>query len=142
MKLIQEERVEPKDKILSFDVVSLFTKIPLEEAIQVIKEVTDPHTTKLATFCLRSTFFSFQGEFYEQTIGVAMGSPHSPIVSNLFMEKFEKEALNSYPLKPSRWKRYVDETNMLLPHGEIELGNFFEHLNNRSEDRKITMEEE
>jgi len=38
---------------LSFDIVSLFTKIPLEEAIQVIKEVTDPHTAKLAIVCLR-----------------------------------------------------------------------------------------
>ena len=99
VNLIQEERVEPKDKILSFDIVSLFTKIPLKEAIQVIKEVTDPHTARLATVCLRSTFFSFQGEFYEQTTGVAMGSPLSPIVANLFMEKFEREALNSYPLK-------------------------------------------
>ena len=141
-KIIQEEGIEPKDKILSFDVVSLFPKIPLEEAIQAIKEVTDPHTAKLAIVCLRSTFFSFQGEFYEQTIGVAMGSPLSPVVANLFMEKFEKEALNSYPLKPSRWKRYVDDTNVLWPHGEIELNNFFKHLNNRSDDIKFTMEEE
>ena len=80
MNLIQEERVEPKDKILSFDIVSLFTKIPPEEAIQVIKEVTDPHIAKLAIVCLRLTFFSFQGEFYEQTMGLAMGSPLSPIV--------------------------------------------------------------
>jgi len=34
-----------------------------------------------------------------------MGSSLSPIVANLFMEKFEKEALDSYPLKPSIWKR-------------------------------------
>jgi len=71
-----------------------------------------------------------------------MGSPLSPIVANLFMEKFEREALNSYPLKPTRWKRYVDDTNVLWPHGETELRKFFEHLNNRSEDIKFTMEEE
>ena len=90
MKLIKYEKIEPKDMILSFDVVSLFTKIPLDEAIQVIKEATDPHTTRLEKNCLRSTFFSFRGAFYEQTIGVAMGSPLSPIVTNLFMEKFKK----------------------------------------------------
>ena len=85
----------------------------MNETIQIIKEATDPNTAMLAEVCLRSTFFSFQGEFYEQTIGVAMGSPLSPIVANLFMEKFEKEALESYPLKPTRWKRYVDETNVI-----------------------------
>ena len=53
VKLIQEEKVEPKDRIVSFDVVSLFTKIPLEEAIEVIKEVTDPHTASLTTVFLR-----------------------------------------------------------------------------------------
>jgi hypothetical protein len=98
--------------LISFDVVSLFTKIPLNEAIQVIKEVADLQTARLVEVCLKSTFFSFQGEFFEQTSGVAMGSPLSPIVANLYMEKFEKNSLETYPLKPSRWKRYVDDTNV------------------------------
>jgi hypothetical protein len=126
--------------LISFDVVSLFTKIPLNEAIQVINEVADPQTAKLAEVCLKSTFFSFQGEFFEQTSGVAMGSPLSPIVANLYMEKFEKIALETYPLKPSRWKRYVDDTNVKWPHGKEELDRFFEHLNGISENIKFTME--
>ena len=48
VELIKDEKLEPKDIILSFDVVSLFTKIPLDEAIQVIKDAIDPHTTNLA----------------------------------------------------------------------------------------------
>ena len=69
-----------------------------------------------------------------------MGSPLSPIVANLFMEKFEKEALDSYPLKPTKWKRYVDDTNVIWPHGEIELGKFLTHLNSISPNIKFTME--
>jgi hypothetical protein len=140
VELIKEEKIESKDMLISFDVVSLFTKIPLNEAIQVINEVADPQTTKLAEVCLKSTFFSFQGEFFEQTSGVAMGSPLSPIVANLYMEKFEKIALETYPLKPSRWKRYVDDTNVKWPHGKEELDRFFEHLNGISENIKFTME--
>ena len=104
--------------LISFDVVSLFTKIPLDKSIQIVKEVTDPETSNLAEIFLHSTFFSYQGEFYEQTSGVAMGSPLSPIVANLFMENFEKRALDSFPLKPLRWKRFVDDTNVLCPHGK------------------------
>ena len=69
-----------------------------------------------------------------------MGSPLSPIVANLFMEKFEREALDSYPLKPSRWKRYVDDTNVVWPHGEDELRKFLTHLNSISPNIKFTME--
>ena len=115
--------------MVSFDVVSLFTKIPLNEAIEFIPEVTDLETIKFVEVYLYSTFFNFQEEFYEQTSGVAMGSPLSPIVANLFMEKFENKALEAYPLKPKMWKRYVDDTNVIWPHGEQELSRFLEHLN-------------
>jgi hypothetical protein len=69
-----------------------------------------------------------------------MGSPLSPIVANLFIEKFENKALELYPLKPSRWKRYVDDTITKWPHGKEELNKFFEHLNGISDDIKVTME--
>lgn len=115
-------------------------KIPLDEAIQVIKDVTGPGTAKLAEICLRSTVFTFQGIFYEQTSGVAMGSPLSPIVANLYMEYFEKKALESYPLKPAWWKRFVDDTNIKWTHGKAELEKFFIHLNSISPEIKFTME--
>jgi predicted GIY-YIG superfamily endonuclease len=139
---IKNEKMKPNDTLISFDVVSLFTKIPLNDAILLVKEVVDPVTTKLAEVCLHSTFFSYQGEFYEQTSGVAMGSPLSPIVANLYMESFEKKAIDSYPLKPLRWKCYVDDTNVLWPHGEEEINKFFHHINNISKDIKFTMERE
>ena len=46
-------------------------------------------------FCFKNTYFSFQGQFYEQVEGAAMGSPVSPIVANLYMEYFEQKALST-----------------------------------------------
>jgi hypothetical protein len=80
VNIIKNEKVKSNDTLISFDVVSLFTKIHLNEAIMVVKEVVDPEIGKLVELCLRSTFFNNQREFYEQTSGVAMGSPLSPIV--------------------------------------------------------------
>ena len=60
------------------------------------QHVSEP-LISLLEFCLRSTYFTFQGRFYEQQEGAAMGSPISPIVANLYMEDFEKKAINSSP---------------------------------------------
>jgi hypothetical protein len=140
INIIKNEKVRLQDTVISFYVVSLLTKIPLDEAIQIFKEVTDCDTTNLSEVCLCSTFFSYQGEFYEQTNDVEMGSPLSPIIANLFMENFENKSLDSFPLKPLRWKIYVDDTNVLWPHGKVELQDNFQHLNNISDDIKFTME--
>ena len=51
----------------------------------------------LLEFCLRKTYFSFHGQFYEQVKGVTMGSPVSPIVANLYMKYFDQKALSTEP---------------------------------------------
>ena len=56
----------------------------------------------------------FQGQYYQQVEGAAMGSPLSPIVANIFMKHFEKEALETAPHPPSQWKRFVDDTFVIL----------------------------
>jgi hypothetical protein len=137
--VIKNEKVKPENILIIFDVFSIFTKILLDEAIQVVKEVTDEKTKKIVKVCLCSTFFSYQGEFYEQTSSVAMGSPLSPIVSNLFMENFENKSLESYPLKPLRWKICVYDKNVLWLHGKEDLEKFLQHINDISKDIKFTM---
>ena len=44
--------------------------------------------------------FLFQGQFYEQVEGAAMGSPVSPIVANLYMEYLEQKAFCTAPHPP------------------------------------------
>ena len=41
---------------------------------------------ELLQLCLKSTYFSYNGEFYEQREGVPMGSPVNAVVANLYME--------------------------------------------------------
>jgi hypothetical protein len=71
---------------------------------------------------------------------VAMGSPLSPVIANLFMETFEQEALELAPLKPKLWKRYVDDTFVVWPHGRESLDQFLNHLNSLHSSIKFTME--
>jgi hypothetical protein len=73
---------------------------------------------------------------------MAMGNSLSPIVSNIFMEHFEKLAIDSAPYKPSLWLRYVGDTFVVWPHGPERLQNFFDHLNSLRPSIRFTMETE
>ena len=86
--------------MVSFYVISLYTKVHVKEAITIISNITNVETSKLVKIYLKYTYFTFCDEFNEQTDGVAMGSPLSPVVANIYMEDFEKKANESFSLKP------------------------------------------
>ncbi|XP_072047005.1 uncharacterized protein [Amphiura filiformis] len=68
-----------------------------------------------------------------------MGSPVSPIVVNLFMEQFERTALDSFTgTPPTHWYRYVDDTWVKI--NKDQLSPFFEHINQVNEHIKFTQE--
>ena len=93
---------------------------------------------ELLQLCLKSTYFSYNGEFYEQREGAAMGSPVSAVVANLYMEFFEELALESAPSRPRFWKRYVDDTCCIMQRDAVEP--LLRHLNEVRPTIKFTME--
>ena len=68
-----------------------------------------------------------------------MGSPLSPIVANLYMEKFENQAINTAPQCPLFWRRFVDDTFTILQ--SCQKTSFLEHLNSIDEHIQFTSEE-
>jgi hypothetical protein len=112
--------------MVSFDIVSLYTNIPLAKTIQIIldylyKDQT-PLTTipradmkKLLEFATQHSHFLFNGKIYDQKDGVSMGSPLAPLLAETFLQDFEKKHLPSFKEKGIvYWKRYVDDTFVLL----------------------------
>ena len=103
---IRKEPVTDGDMMVSFDVVSLFTRVPVDDALQSISILLFKDNTlyecttidadnicSLTELCLRATYFQFVDQFFDQIDGAVMGSPLSPIVANLYMETFQKTAL-------------------------------------------------
>ena len=147
VNLIQDLTLTETDLLVSFDVVSLLTNVPVDESIELFKSKLvpsglPPDYPVLIEFCLKNTYFLWHKEFYEQKEGAAMGSPLSPVISNLFMEHFEQEAIDRAKYKPTCWFRYVDDTFVIWPHGKDLLDDFLEHLNSLHPNICFTMEME
>ena len=150
---IKGTTINPEDRLVSFDVTSLFTQVPINEAIKIVKEklnsdeslqertsIPVPQLVELIELCLRSTYFQFRDEYREQTDSAAKGLPLSPAVANLFMEDLEEKAIRSASLAPKTWFHYVDDTFVLWPHGEEQLHTFHQHLNQQNSNIQFTME--
>ncbi|XP_046401606.1 uncharacterized protein LOC124167667 [Ischnura elegans] len=140
VKTIADMRLESTDIMVSFDVVSLFTRVPIMDTMELLKGKFDHDTVLLFHHALTTTYFKYNDTFYEQTDGVAMGSPLSPVIANFFMESFEEEALSSATLKPRCFYRYVDDTFIIWPHGRESLQHFLSHMNSRHANIQFTME--
>ena len=92
---------------------------------------------ELLGLCLHNTYFSFQNKFYEQVECAAMGSLVSPIVTNLYMEHFEREALQSAS-SPRLWLKFVDNTFVIQQQSIKQL--FLDHINNIDPAIRFTVE--
>ena len=126
--------------LVSFNVVSLFTRVPVDLVVKVAHErlsldtsliertsLSTDQVVELLQFCLDVTFLAYREDFYQQTFSMAMGSPVLVTVANLVMEDVEQRALSSYPSPPPLWKRYVDDMLTALHRDQVQ--RFHKHLN-------------
>ena len=113
-------------KLISFDVNSLFTKVPVYDVLNYLRDdlhkldlpVSNEIFIKLIDLCVADNVFTVQNSFYRQTFGLAMGNPLSPVLSNLYMEYFETRFLTKICTFNLPWYRYVDDILCLWPKTE------------------------
>jgi hypothetical protein len=123
VQLLKSVNLQSLDNLIGFDVVSLFSNVPVDEALQVIRNKLHNNDTlaersvlqveaimKLLEVCLRTTYLQVDDKFYQEKDGMAVGGSLSLIVSNIYMGHFEQLSLDSTQHKPSLWLRYVDDT--------------------------------
>ena len=137
---------------MSFDVTSLFTKVPIAEALELIgrqleeQEAEERNTTlcslnqETATPVPDIHILMWSNRFYQQKEGAAIGNPLSPVVANIYMEHFEALAIESARLKPATWLCNVDDTFVVWNEGRDKLQDFLEHLNTIRPSIQFTME--
>ena len=137
--------------MVSFDVVSLFTNVPLKRTVNVIlnriykdkiieTKLRKSTLKKLILDCCTKTTFSFNNKLYDQIDGVCKGSSLGPVIANIIMTELEKKILPS--LLDSgiikSYIRYVDDTLVLIKESEIQ--NVMKRFNSFDRNLKFTVD--
>jgi hypothetical protein len=96
IEILDRFKIQGADILISFNVVSLFTNVPIIEALQVIRnklslDETHPNRSSLQTedimelseVCIKTTYFQVEDRLYQQKSRMAMGSSLSKVVSHI-----------------------------------------------------------
>ena len=121
---LRDRRLRNK-KLVGLDVVSLFTRVPVDEALAAARRALDLNPDldlpvpadifmKLVEICVRFGAFEFESEEYEQIDGLPMGSPLSGVLANLFMETLEADHYLGIVGAHALWIRYADDVTLLV----------------------------
>lgn len=137
--------------LVSLDIESLFTNVPVAETIDIILSklfldessvyhgFTRTDFKTLLKLAVEDSYFSFNSKLYKQIDGMAMGSPLGPLFANIFLSHFESQWLNDLPVKPLLYRRYVDDTLWIFPEN-TDITQLLTYMNSRHGNMKFTHE--
>jgi len=86
---------------------------------------------KLLEFATKKSHFIFDGQYYDQIDGVAMGSPLGPVLANIFLCHFEEKWVMNGRVCPDTFTMFDSKDTA---------NEFLRYLNSRHNSIKFTIE--
>ena len=119
--------------LVSFDVKSLFTNVPLKKTIEVILDrvynrklintnLKKRTLKKLILDTCNKTAFLANGIIYQQTDGVSMGASLGPVLANIIMTELERAVVDDLVDDGTLkfYATYVDDTLLMLKPEDVD----------------------
>lgn len=138
ISLIKNLIVPVNSFFFSLDIDSLYTNIDIEAGIRSIKNIfikypdhnrPDGELLKLLEINLKRNDFEFNGEYFLQIKGTAMGKKFAPSYANIFMAEWEERALQKCKIKPLVYLRYLDDIFGIWTDSKEEFFTFINLMN-------------
>lgn len=122
--------VVPADHVMiSIDVTSLFTNVGKERIktsitknyVHISKQFNIPLDELLEAVdkIMENSYFQFDGRYYKQIYGTAMGNPCSGDFADMVMVDLEESCLDLLDFQPVCYYRYVDDSLSIIPKTKI-----------------------
>ena len=117
-----------------------FTSVPVDPSIAIVQlklqqdpllsqrtSMTIPQIIILSEFCVKNTYFPFQGKYYEQVHGAGRGSQSAPLLPTCTWKRL-KSRPQTLPL--CLWFRFVDNTFVIQQVENTK--QLLQHINDRT----------
>jgi hypothetical protein len=144
-----KNRKVPKGSILvTGDVSSLYTNMKIDRTLSVARDALHKHRTpgrpdkyiiELLEVTLKNNDFCFNGEYFLQTCGTAMGKTYAPSLADLYLEEFDYKAMHGFRKKPLFYFRFLDDIFFVWTGTPAELGEYERYLNSLIDGIKVTL---
>ena len=109
-----------------------------DEKLDEKTSISADNVIQLFKIYVKTTYFAFNRKLYQQIDGLAIGASSSGFAAEIFMERLETRAINTFIEPPKLWRRYVDDTFAKLK--KIYVSAFLQHLNSQHRRIKFTTE--
>ncbi|XP_044760791.1 uncharacterized protein LOC123318241 [Coccinella septempunctata] len=136
--------------LISLDVINLFGNLDKKDIIEVIKQkwsviklytdIDEELFKEIILFLLENNYCVFQGEYYLQIFGCAMGSKLSPRLAQYVMDHLVKICVSKLPFSVPFLKKFVDDIIMSVPKEQTQTT--LNYFNSYSENLQFTLEVE
>jgi len=135
---IRGQVIEPDWLLISADVESLYTNMRIDLILESIREIflefpdlhrPDEGVLGLLETTLRCNDFEFNGSYFLQICGIAMGRKYSPSAANIYLRRFDQKAMHEFPIQPKLYSRFLDDIFAIWPGTRAQLTQYQEFLN-------------
>jgi hypothetical protein len=118
--------IKQETVLCTIDVTDLYTMIPQVEGVLTlrkmldhlkIKQIKDLKTEaiiRLARFVIQNNYFKYDGQYYHQIKGGAMGSPLTLTIANCYMFFYERDIVRQIGNSGGLYLRYIDDLFIII----------------------------
>ena len=144
-----KEKLTHKTLFCTIDVVDLYTMIPQIEGVLSLRNMLHYLDIKqvqglkvetiirLSRFVMQNNYFSFDGQYYHQIRGGAMGSPLTLTMASCYMYFFERPIAGPVKNSGGLYLRYIDDLFIIINWPERHLFKQIERWNRIDENIKL-----